>query len=186
MKIIIETIAHNQQPYDCVGDYWIEPSGTWQIRVSDLGDWRLEVAIAVHELSELAQMVHKGITVKDVVEFDKLFEAERQAGKHTAKAEPGDDPRAQYRPQHFVATTVERILCKELDVDWDEYAKKVESLVYEPAHTRTDIRAGDIVQEANGMMRWTVWAIDEHGRAMMYSQEGNVSIKHVHWLKKVS
>ncbi len=93
--------------------------------MSKMSDWRYEMLIAVHELIEVALCKKDGISDVMVDQFDMDFEKNRAPGD---QSEPGDDPRAPYRKQHFVATTIERQLAVELGVDWDEYGKAIESL----------------------------------------------------------
>ena len=118
MKIIIETIPHEQHRYTTVGDWFYDPDGTLRIKVSELSDWRREMLIAVHELVEALMCKHDGVTVESVDKFDKEFEAHRHPDN---KDEPGDDPSAPYVKQHCVATGIERILAAALDVQWKPY-----------------------------------------------------------------
>ena len=52
MKILIETIKHSEQRYPTVGDYWTDSDGTLQVRVSEMGDDRYALLVAVHEVIE--------------------------------------------------------------------------------------------------------------------------------------
>ena len=143
MKVIIETIKHEDQPYDTVGDWRFEDSKgspitqagamdlvegdecVLRIRVSKLGDWRYEMLVAVHELCETLMCMHDGVLVEDVDRFDKAFEAARDEDNVD---EPGDDPAAPYVKQHCIATAVERIMCASIGCDWKTYDGKVLSL----------------------------------------------------------
>jgi hypothetical protein len=126
MTIHIETIPHEQQRYPTVGDYWEDDGGVEQVRVSRLSDWRYEALVAVHELVELLLAKHRSIQEEKISEFDIQFERDRELGR--VLGEPGDDPRAPYRREHFFATNVERLLAAELDVDWRVYEALVDSL----------------------------------------------------------
>ena len=128
MKIIIETIPNKDQRFPTCGDYWFDGDGTMQIRVSHMADWRHEALVAAHELVELFLTKAWCVAEPDILAFDKMFEAEREAGLHSGEDEPGDDPRAPYKNHHFTATTIERIMARELGVDWNEYDKAVMSL----------------------------------------------------------
>ena len=125
LKILIETIPHEEQRYATVGDWFIDPDGTIHIRVSDLGDYRKEVAIAIHELIEMMLCRDRGITQDEVDVFDKQFEASRVEGNDD---EPGDDPEAPYVNEHCFATGIERLLIAEFGLSWKEYDDKVNSL----------------------------------------------------------
>jgi hypothetical protein len=126
MTIHIETIPHHQQRYPTVGDYWEEDGGTEQVRVSELPDWRYEALIAVHEMVEMILTKHRNISEEMISAFDIAFERDREAGK--VLGEPGDDPRAPYRREHFFATNLERLLAAELGVDWGAYETLVDGL----------------------------------------------------------
>jgi hypothetical protein len=120
MKIHIETIPHREQRYDTVGDWWLDEAGDLQIRVSDMsrgstGRRRMESLVAVHELIEALLCQFRGIADEDVTAFDTAFVPSPE------NAEPGDDPLAPYREEHFFATTIERLLSTELRVDWLDY-----------------------------------------------------------------
>ena len=81
--------------------------------------------VALHELIEVALCEERGITCEQVDNFDKSFELHREPGN---KDEPGDDPAAPYRKEHFFATNLERLLAAELGIDWAEYERKLNEL----------------------------------------------------------
>lgn len=126
MKIQIESIPHDEQRYRTVGDYWEDEQGVEQVRVSELADWRYEALIAVHELVEFLLTKHRNIAEQAISDFDVAFEQERE--RALVLGEPGDDPRAPYRREHFFATNLERLLAAELDVDWRAYEALVDGL----------------------------------------------------------
>ena len=126
MRINIETIPHENQRYPTVGDYWEDGDQVEQVRVSELPDWRYEALVAVHELIELILSKHRGIAEEAISEFDIAFEQSREHGQ--VLGEPGDDPRAPYRKEHFFATNLERLLAAELGVDWFAYERLVDGL----------------------------------------------------------
>jgi hypothetical protein len=114
IDIKIKTIPHWTQRYDTIGDWIEERDGSLYIRVSDLGDWRMEFAIALHEMVEAALCHVAGISGNQVDEFDFGCDAD----------EPGDEPTAPYRKQHSLATGIERMVVALLDVDWKDYEEK--------------------------------------------------------------
>jgi hypothetical protein len=132
MKINIKTIPHKSQTYETCGNWQLtntkngEP--VFSIQVSELGDWRMELLIAVHELVEVALCKQRRITQKQVDKFDLNYEADRLKGLHGEDDEPGDDPKSPYRREHFFATNIEALLSAELGVDWQEYEKRVYAL----------------------------------------------------------
>lgn len=130
MKIVIETIPHDQQRYPTCGDWWFDEDGTLQIRVSEMNSAPSEGAVAIHELVEVF-LCSRGLTmskdqrealVAEVDKFDKEYEGD------LVDEEPGDDPHAPYHKEHSIATSVERILCAFLGVSWGEHDGKVAAL----------------------------------------------------------
>jgi hypothetical protein len=119
LTVHIETIEHNNQRYETCGDWWQDEDGTYQIRVSDMGDWCKELLVAIHELIEQSLCQHRGITEESVSNFDKA---------HLDSEEPGNLPEAPYHKEHVFATYLEKQLSDELGVDWDEYEKVVQAL----------------------------------------------------------
>ena len=124
MRIIIETIPHKRQRYETCGD-WYFRKGVLHIKVSKMSDWRREMLVAVHELVEVLLCKDRGITTAEVDAFDKAFEKARAPGNED---EPGDDPKAPYRKEHFFATNIERLLSAELRVDWAKSDKEINGL----------------------------------------------------------
>jgi len=120
MRTTIEVVRHEDQRYSTAGDWQFPDHNLLRVRVSELGDWRYEAAIAVHEFVEAILCKNDGIAEAEVDAFDKDY-----AGEFT---EPGDDPRAPYHRQHRVALEVERSLIAALGVTWDEYCTVVEAL----------------------------------------------------------
>ena len=125
MRITIETIAHKDQRYPTVGDWQWDASGNLKISVSDMGDWRYEALVALHELAEVLICKHDGVNQADVDRFDMDYEEHRMEGDDS---EPGDSPEAPYNRQHCIATGIERIMAAELGVGWKAYDDTVMSL----------------------------------------------------------
>ena len=90
-----------------------------------MSDWRYELLVALHELVEVNLCKHRGVTEADVDAFDKSFEKNRKPGNED---EPGDDPKAPYRKEHFFATNIEALMSAELKVDWAKYEKEINAL----------------------------------------------------------
>lgn len=123
-SVAIRWIPHRQQRYETCGD-WIIEGDKMTILVSDLGDWRMNMLVAVHELFEVVLCHDRGISQEQVDKFDIEFERSRPLGD---ESEPGDDINAPYRNQHCFATAVERMLCAALGLSWQEYDNRVKSL----------------------------------------------------------
>lgn len=172
MKVIIETIGHADQRYPSSGDWllvrrqahddrgesWLigeflyvqaEPGNfeiLW-IRVSDLGDWKKEMLIAHHELTEALLCLSNDVDPKAVDAFDIAFEEAREGRgfylgaraqmdrdflfrdkRYADDAEPGDCPYAPYYLEHQFATGFERIMATVMDVDWTAYEEACNAL----------------------------------------------------------
>ena len=123
MKIIIETIPHDQHRYETCGDYWQDADGTRHIRVSDMGDDRLATLVALHELIEWTLCDDRGIAEPDIMAFDKAVPDDSPYAD-----DPGHDPAAPYHKEHVFAECVERLVAAELGVNWQDYEKRVEAL----------------------------------------------------------
>jgi len=125
LKIVIETIPHASQRYETCGDYWTDAEGTRHIAISDTGSDDDAFLIAIHELIEQHLTERRGISEEEITAFDTEFEAKRTAYD---LSEPGDDPKAPYQNEHNFATGIERLLCSQLDIPWQEYNDTVEGL----------------------------------------------------------
>ncbi len=120
MKITIETIPHGDQRYPTVGDWELDKAtGDISIRVSEMGNWRYEAAVGIHEAVEALLCASDFVTQKDVDRFDMAYKG---------VGEPGDDPAAPYHRQHCFATAVERLLIAALGVSWADYGRAVDEL----------------------------------------------------------
>lgn len=127
LNVSIVTIPHQQQRYPTVGDWIVDvEKSSHTIFVSDMGNWKYELCVAVHELIELFYCLNSGITQQEVDEWDIKYELQRKPNDRTS--EPGDDPKAPYHTQHKFATFIERGLALVLGVNWDLYEQTIENL----------------------------------------------------------
>ena|SRR5215472_13054601 len=126
VTITIVTIPHKTQRYNTVGDWQFNEKGDLFITISDMGDWKKEFLVAFHELIEVMLCKHRGISQELVDKFDIDYEAKRDS--EDVESEPGDAPGAPYRKEHFLATSLERIMSQELDVDWRAYEEAIFNL----------------------------------------------------------
>lgn len=140
MQIDIQTIPHDKQRYNTVGDWWFDIAVTGDhqeilhIRVSKMGDWRYEQAVALHEQYEALLCYNDGIDGSVVDKFDLKFEDSFNAGMITSKTieEPGDHPEAPYYKQHAKALAVEHMFLADTDVVRYLYNEAMDEL-YRPA-----------------------------------------------------
>lgn len=126
MKINVETIPQSAMRYKTAGDYWVDEDGTWQIRVTDMGDWRAEFLVAYHELTELAQCIDRGIAEEAITAFDVDWEARKAAGEEMEAEEPGNDPEAPYHPEHLFSISMEMLMAQQLRMPWVRYNQVVD------------------------------------------------------------
>ena len=127
MNVSIKVIPHSEQRYETCGD-WQWKGDTLEITVSALGNWKYEMAVALHELIEVLLCKHSGITQKSADAFDIAYEKDRLRGKYTADQEPGDDPDAPYSLQHSFATGIERMFIFAVGASWGSYNSAITSL----------------------------------------------------------
>lgn len=133
-KIVIYFIPYSKMRYPTIGDYWIDAMGDWQIRVSKMDSMLSEVAVALHELFEMASVINTAVqngkdpkaAIKDIDDFDIMFEKERAEGKQSADAEPGHDPRAPYKTDHFNAEMIERHFVTHNKLLWNRHEENCE------------------------------------------------------------
>lgn len=122
MKIIIETIPHREQRYNTVADWYYDEDGTLRIKISETGDDRMNRSLGLHEYIEEGLCKARGITQKQVDDFDMSFQ------KINPSEEPGDQPSAPYHKEHVFATAHEISFLKEQGVDPKEYDRKLDEI----------------------------------------------------------
>lgn len=117
MNIHILVIPESEMRPEVNGaDWFFDEKGDLQVRVSPMSDWRRETLLAIHEAVEAIMCKHNGVSQAAVDAFDIEYDK-----THTFDANAGDDPKAPYVREHCLATAIERVLCAELDVNWQEY-----------------------------------------------------------------
>ena len=117
MNINIQVIDDKDHRYPFTGaDWWYEPDGTLQVRVSKLSDWKREFVLALHETIEAVTCKNDGVVGEAVDKFDIEFDK-----THTSDVNAGDDILAPYMQPHSLATGIERTMCYVLKVPWTPY-----------------------------------------------------------------
>lgn len=119
MNISVKTIPHSEQIYETTGNWLWDSEGNLEIYISKVGDWRSEMAVAVHEIIEALICNDRGISEESVSSFD-ISNPELE--------DPGLSSDAPYHAEHMFATSVEMLLVAELGVDWNVHNEKLESL----------------------------------------------------------
>lgn len=118
MNIRIETIPHNEQRYETVGD-WQFIGDDLVIRVSDMESKSYAFLVGIHELIEAVLCKNAGVTEQQVDKFDM---------DNIDCNDPGSLVAAPYYRQHLIATMIERMLADELNIDWTDYEDSLEAL----------------------------------------------------------
>jgi len=108
MKIIVETIPHEAQRYPTVGDYWEDPDGVVQIRVSHMEDWRYVILVAVHELAEMMLTRWRGIPEEAIGSFDMEFEKKRERRTAASTSSPRTSSASSRRSSASTGTSTRR------------------------------------------------------------------------------
>jgi len=126
-------IVNQDQRYPTAADYWFADD-TLHVRVSETGNPRMNVLLALHELIEALFVQSRGEPDLST-DFDLPYEQARLEGKvapcgclPTENSEPGDDIHAPYHAAHQAATACERLIAQALEVRWEEYEAAVEKL----------------------------------------------------------
>lgn len=123
MNIHIKVIPESEQRAEVNGaDWFFDSAGDLQVRVSPMSDWRREVLLGVHEAVEAIMCKNNGVTQAAVDRFDQEYDK-----THTFDVNAGDDPDSPYVHEHCLATAIERILCAELEVNWESYDRELAS-----------------------------------------------------------
>jgi hypothetical protein len=134
MKINIEIIPHEQQRYPTVGDWWVDPDGTLQIRASQLSESRYSALVALHELVEA---LIEGIKESDRLDVPPSLVAKADAwDKRYEERRPPDDkysepsavPTCPVYEGHMAASAIEHVAAMLLGVDYNHYQTKIADL----------------------------------------------------------
>lgn len=131
MKITIEVIPHAQQRYNTCGDWqWTgtETQPELAVKVSDTGFWQYNLLIARHELDEAVLCAHRGVSEKQVDEYDL---AHPEAGGDSF-SENTDAP---YYESHCDALASEWQFAHLLGVDWPSYTKALNDMGWPKGET---------------------------------------------------
>ena len=140
LNIEMKTIPFEEMRYPTIGDYWDDKKNVCHghgdfsnekielYRSANLGDWRMEFLVLLHEFIESHLNRNQGISEPDVKAFDEMFEEEVKKGLQPTDAEPGFDPRAPYRDNHALADLIEMMVAYKMGVNIDDYNDKLEEI----------------------------------------------------------
>lgn len=126
-KIIIEFIPREQQRYDSTGDYFLDNEGNLQVKISDKTKYnpltfKEQLLVMFHELVEYFLCLDRGIKEEDITKYDMEYK-----GKIPDRV--GEDVDAIYHKEHMFALWIEKLICRELNIDFIEYDKKFDKEV---------------------------------------------------------
>jgi hypothetical protein len=117
--ISISRIKHKNQRYNTAGDWQYDEAGNLKITISDTKYPEMNALLFIHELIEAVLCKRNGITQEVVDTWDMT---------HLEDCDPGGILGCPYYREHMIAEIVEKLMAHELDVDWREYEKVIESL----------------------------------------------------------
>jgi hypothetical protein len=126
MNIVVKSIPTKDHRYATLGDYWTDPDGTLQFRVSSEFSQKAQVLLLLHEMAEAFLCQNDGISFLSIDEFDKAFERRLD---EPPESEPGDDPACPYRVQHRRAENIERLMADFMRVEWPRYVAEFDEIV---------------------------------------------------------
>jgi len=135
MNVSIKTIPFKDARYPTIGDYF-DKDGVEYVHVCDTGNELYNKLISIHELIEKWLTEVRGVSELEILAFDKHHEAMMTEG------EPGDHKKSPYKKEHRFAENIERLVCAEFGIDWNEYDKYIEDFFYKnltPKQINTEI-----------------------------------------------
>lgn len=130
MKITIEIVEPSAMRYNTVGDWQVGDNNDINITVARSGVPRSDALVGLHEAVEAVTFLfnygdwHRAQEIVD--KFDNLWPNHLKFLPQPNYLEPGDDPASPYHTQHVLATIVERMLCLELGMTWEEHEQNIE------------------------------------------------------------
>lgn len=107
--------------YKSIDDYE-DPTETidgliFSTQVADMGNWKYNVTVLFHALTEQILCHAHGITDKQITEYDKA---------HTHCDNPGEHDDAPYYEEHLAANDIEAQISAMLEVDWKKYEEAID------------------------------------------------------------
>ena len=119
LHIKVRIVDLKDQLYPTLGDYY-KHGNTMNFLITDVKNPDFHDLIFLHEYIEYILTNKRGITIKEITEYD--LEWENRYEQHLNKAEePGDELDAPYHKEHEFAKKIEKLVCEELGYTWEEY-----------------------------------------------------------------
>jgi hypothetical protein len=125
LRINIKTIPHKQQRLGGFGDWFFvtDPETNEEIlevRVSNIGDWRMEFLFARHEMDEALICKNQGISTKMVDADEKKASPKDDADSFSGY----DEGRAWVQFAHNCALAAEWVMSGILGINWRIYGER--------------------------------------------------------------
>ena len=113
--------------YNSAGNYAVDLDGNIILFVAKMENELYEDLVKVHEIIEVILILKRGIKISDIDKFDMVdvFELDQKNSD-----DPGVSKLAPYHKEHMFATKIEKLLCKELELDWETYDQSFDKLKY--------------------------------------------------------
>lgn len=127
VKTIIESIPIKRQRFKTLGDYFFK-KGVRYFRITKTKNNLFDDVIFIHEFVEEVITRNKGIKEKIIMKHDLWFEGEVAKGNFSDDAEPGEHENSPYKREHLLAEKIERMILKELNIDWKCYSDYLNKL----------------------------------------------------------
>jgi hypothetical protein len=123
-------IPHKEQRYDTAGDYYENEFETWDVTISEMQNPDYEFLVLAHELIEWYLTQKRGIAEFDITKFDTILVDD------CYRSDPGLSPKAPYHKEHMFSERIEKILAKELGVNWHSYCNSFKKLKWNRTPTK--------------------------------------------------
>ena len=128
MRIRVEFRSLDKIRNNQLGDYFYEDDGTLVFHIAETGNDFYNKLILAHELCEEATTKQSGIAEESISDYDKYFELKRNQGLVGENDENGYARDCNYRNQHTLSDSIERLMCAITDTPWVDYEYHINNL----------------------------------------------------------
>ncbi len=123
-KITIEFINSEEQLYPTCGNYF-ETENEYKFFITKQDDPKKNLLILFHEMVEYALCTDRGISEKEITDFDLEWNKKLESRDTTLEDEPGNEKLAPYYKEHRFSENIERLMALALNIDWADYEKNL-------------------------------------------------------------
>jgi hypothetical protein len=121
--IVVKFIPIEEQRYNTAGDYW-EDEDNIHFRITKQENKQSEIAILLHEITEFFLTRERGLTEREITEYDLAWETLHNQG-FTQADEPGNEPGCPYKDEHDISLIIERIFCMAAGINWQKHDEQL-------------------------------------------------------------